>query len=102
MKFVVPVRGSEPGRTPDPVLLKLVVLARTAQQANLKGQDDALVAQYSTAHHRHLLRISWLAPDILAAIAEGRQPVTLTGRRLLRVTNLPLEWAAQRKLLGFA
>ena len=102
LKLVVPVRGTEPARSPDPVLLKLVVLAHTAQQADLKGEDDELVDRYSTAHYRHLLRISWLAPDILAAIVEGRQPVTLTGRRLLRVTNLPLEWAAQRKLLGFA
>lgn len=78
------------------------VLAHTAQKANLSGEDDELVARYSTAHHRHLLRISWLALDIIAAIVEGRHLVALTGRRFLRVTNVPLEWAAQRKLFGFA
>jgi len=86
----------------DPVLLKLITLAHTAQRAKLTGSDDALVSRYSKAHLQQLLRISWLAPDIVAAIANGRQPVTLTGRRLVRATNIPLSWEAQRKLFGFA
>lgn len=93
---------SSPDRQPDPVLLKLVVLARTAQQAQLSGSEDPLVSHYSKAHLQQLLRISWLAPDILSAVLEGRQPVTLTGRRLLRTANMPLSWQAQRELLGFA
>ncbi|MEG3155851.1 recombinase family protein [Sphingomonas sp. RB1R13] len=89
-------------RHPDPALLKLVVLARVAQQARLNGTDDPLVSHYSKAHLQQLLRISWLAPDILSAVVEGRQPVTLTGRRLLRTANIPLNWQHQRELLGFA
>jgi hypothetical protein len=56
---------------------------------------------YSKRHLWQLLRISFLAPDIIAAIAEGHQPPSLTGRRLLRVTDLPLDWAGQRRVLGF-
>ncbi|MBA3667722.1 MAG: recombinase family protein [Sphingomonas sp.] len=94
--------GGKPANAPDAVLLKLVVLARAAQQAQLSGADDPLVAHYSKAHRQQLLRISWLAPDILSSICEGRQPATLTGRRLLRATNIPLAWAEQRVLLGYA
>lgn len=87
---------------PDPVLLKLITLAHAAQRAKLVGSEDVLVSRYSKAHLQQLLRISWLAPDIVAAIADGRQPATLTGRRLLRATNIPLSWDAQRRLFGFA
>ena len=85
----------------DPVLLKLLVRASAAQRAALTGTADPLVSKYSKRHFWQLLRVSWLAPDILAAIAEGRQPATLTGRRLLRVVDVPLTWNDQRRLLGF-
>jgi site-specific DNA recombinase len=43
-----------------------------------------------------------LAPDIVTAIHDGRQPATLNRQRLARTTNLPIEWSAQRMALGFA
>jgi hypothetical protein len=102
LKLVVGLSLDDPHREPDPVLLKLITLAQTAQRAKLAGTEDALVSRYSKAHLQQLLRISWLAPDIVAAIADGRQPPTLTGRRILRATNIPLSWEAQRTLFGFA
>ena len=101
VRLVISADDSSPDRQPDPVLLKLVVLARVAQQARLEGSEDTLVSYDSKAHLQQLLRHSWLAPDILSVIAEGRQPVTLTGRRLLRTANIPLSWQQQRELLGF-
>jgi site-specific DNA recombinase len=52
-------------------------------------------------HLWQLLRISWLAPDILSAVVEGRQPASLTGRQLLRATSIPLGWDEQRHFFGF-
>ncbi len=101
VRLVISADDSSPDRQRDPVLLKLVVLARAAQHARLNGEEDGLVSHYSKPHLQQLLRISWLAPDILSAITEGRQPVTLTGRRLLRTANIPLSWQQQRELLGF-
>ena len=43
-----------------------------------------------------------LAPDIVEAILAGRQPVELTVSRLKRIGDLPVSWAEQRQLLGFA
>ena len=45
-------------------------------------------------------RISYLAPDIVAAIVEGRQPGGLRSRKLER-GELPFCWTAQRDMLGF-
>jgi site-specific DNA recombinase len=88
-------------RDPDSTLLKLVALAMSARKAIFSNKVDPLTSHYSKRHLWQLLRISFLAPDIVAAIVEGRQPLSLTGRRLLRVTELPFDWAGQRRLLGF-
>src|SRR6185312_12244287 len=52
------------------------------------------------AHVRRLLRFGYLAPDILEAIVEGRQPRSLTVKRLL--LGVPCIWADQRIAFGFA
>ncbi len=48
-----------------------------------------------------LLPLAFLAPDLVEAILAGTQPVDLTAQRLKRVGALPLDWAGQRRLLGF-
>ena len=47
-----------------------------------------------------VLRLTLLAPDIVEAILDGRQPRTLELQSLLK--PLPANWTAQRKVLGFA
>ena len=44
---------------------------------------------------RRLIPLGFLAPRIVEAIAEGRQPVELTVEALTRRTDLPLLWSAQ-------
>jgi len=60
-----------------------------------------LSAGYSPRHLQQLIRLSYLAPDIISAIIDGTQPVDLTGRKILRIGYVPLCWTTQRKLLGF-
>ena len=45
-----------------------------------------------------VLRLTLLAPDIVEAILDGRQPAALQMDALLK--PMPLEWAAQRAALG--
>ena len=47
------------------------------------------------------LPLAFLAPDIVTAILEGRQPIELTAARMIRIRDLPLSWAEQRQVLGF-
>ena len=59
--------------------------------------DTAEIAQrhgLSKPHVRRLLRFAYLAPDIVEAIVEGRQPRTLTVKLLLQ--GIPLDWSDQR------
>ena len=46
-----------------------------------------------------VLRLTLLAPDIVEAILDGRQPAGLQLDTLLK--PMPLEWAAQKSFLGF-
>ncbi|KPF77815.1 hypothetical protein IP88_05415 [alpha proteobacterium AAP81b] len=45
-----------------------------------------------------LLRISWLDPDIIRAALGGKQPASLTARRLI-TAELPAAWQAQHAML---
>ena len=95
------------GRTlPDPSLVKLIVKAFQVREL-IEGESSAPLKSaasqmgLSTAYFGVLLRLSYLAPDIVAAILDGRQPTYLNRQRLARVT-LPLDWQEQRTLLGFS
>jgi site-specific DNA recombinase len=49
-----------------------------------------------------LVRLSYLGPEIVRALLEGRQPIELTPTRLLRLSkDLPHDWKEQRCFLGF-
>jgi hypothetical protein len=65
--------------------------------------DTVEIAQrcgLSDPHVRRLLRFAYLAPDIVEAIIEGRQPRSLTVKLLLR--RIPPAWSNQCTVFGFA
>ena len=92
---------------PDAALIKLVVRAFQARQMlESAGMTSLRTAAaelgISSSYLGALLRLSYLAPDIIAAILDGRQPVALNRQRLARIAHLPLDWREQRALLRFA
>jgi site-specific DNA recombinase len=44
-----------------------------------------------------LMRLNFLAPDIVVAILNGRQPAVLTARKTMADGRLLLTWTEQRK-----
>ena len=62
------------------------------------GATENMGAPYAA----RLMRLNYLAPDIVVAILNGRQPIALTASKLMTDTRLPLVWAEQRNALGFA
>jgi hypothetical protein len=56
----------------------------------------------SPSYFTRLVRLSYLAPDIIQAILDGHQPRDLTPEKLLEHSRLPLAWHDQRTVLGFA
>jgi site-specific DNA recombinase len=90
----------------DDKLIALLAEAHAARELVLASPDRSLnriAADAGRCRTRlaNLFALGHLAPSIVSAIMEGRQPAGLTHRQLLGV-DLPIEWAAQRTLLGFA
>lgn len=92
--------------TRDEKLVALLAEAHTARKLILASPVQS-VASIAASQGRcrtrlgKLAALSCLAPDIVTAVVEGRQPPTLTAHRLQDI-ELPLGWADQRALLGFA
>jgi site-specific DNA recombinase len=92
---------------PDPILLKEIArahrcfealltrrVASIAELAAIEGVDDRYVS--------NVLPLAFLAPEIVEAIVRGIQPPDLTATKLLRRIDLPLDWHAQKRDLGFS
>lgn len=89
----------------DDKLVQLVAEAHAAQMLVMENLDKPLAtiaAEHSRCRSRlaKLVGLSCLAPDIVTAIIEGRQPTTLTAKQLSSIA-LPLCWKEQRASLGF-
>ncbi|MFW2829467.1 recombinase family protein [Sphingomonas sp. ID0503] len=80
---------------------RLIQLLASGAAAWHELQTGPLVDSTRRSHLVRLARLKFLAPDIVTAIVDGRQPVELTSRTLLRISDLPLDWKTQRKVLGF-
>ena len=65
--------------------------------------QTSLSCQYrvSSSYFTRVLRLAYLAPDIVEAVVRGRQPVDLMANQLVRMQDLPLDWPSQREYLGF-
>ena len=90
------------GQTADQHLVRLIAQGFAAREQILAGTTFDAIGGYDQKHLNRLIRVSWLAPDIISAILEGTQPVQLTARHLLRCANIPLDWQQQRSFLGFS
>ena len=105
MRLVLPPDrlGREPSH-PASSLLKALARGRTWHEWILAGEvsGQRALAQKVSLNERYVGRVltcAFLAPDIVDAIIDGRQPFDLTFERLS--CGLPLSWAEQRKQLGF-
>jgi hypothetical protein len=91
---------------PDPTLVKLLRRAHAWRQQLETGQPETISnlaagAGVNASYFTRVLRIAYLAPDVIEAIIEGRQPPELTANKLVRLKNLPIDWAGQRQALGY-
>jgi site-specific DNA recombinase len=104
-EIIVPGDAGTAPRCLDRSLVLAVARGRTWASAIRRGEyaDTAEIAStcdLSESYVRRILRLAFLAPDIVEAIAEGRQPRGLTLQRLL--DPVPLAWTEQRRRFGFS
>jgi site-specific DNA recombinase len=104
LRLVIDGRASS-ASTVDPALLKAIARARSWFEELRSGRVTSLdgLAARGGVHRRYLryvLPLAFLAPDIVEAIAAGRQPAELTAQTLIKRVVLPLDWANQKRTLG--
>jgi hypothetical protein len=89
----------------NPKLVEMIVRAHDARcKLGLDGKAESQPSDIDSNERSQLARLarlSFLAPDIVTAIMEGRQPIQLGVRRLLRAAEIPFDWPGQRAMLGF-
>ena len=64
-------------------------IAELAEEAGVGG-----------SYFTRILRISFLAPEVVKTIIRDRRPIELTAKRLAERTRLPIAWDEQRTLLS--
>jgi site-specific DNA recombinase len=91
----------------DSALLKSVARANSWLLELLKGRSSSLleISKREGVGKRYvsrIIRLAFLAPSVIEAIACGQQPPEMTSQSLsTRAGDFPLSWWAQRELLGF-
>lgn len=104
-KLVLPGPSNDPS-APDPHLFTLLARAhrwrdQLASGAAITVSEIARRDGVDRSEVSLTLPLAFLAPGIVDAILAGRQPAGLTAKRLKRGAPLPLDWTAQRRMLGF-
>jgi len=89
----------------DLVLLKTIARAQRWFDQLLSGEAKSLtaIATREGLNYRFvgkIIRLAFLAPEIVEAIAEGRQPPELSSELLTKRIRLPLDWNEQKLLLN--
>ncbi len=98
----VPVRAKA---SPDDTLLKALARAhrwkRMLESGHVRSLNELAEAEkISPSYLTRIYRLTLLAPDIVEAILDGRQPRILQLADLM--DDMPVEWDRQRDQLGFA
>jgi hypothetical protein len=97
----VPVRAKA---TPDDTLLKALARAHRWRRMLENGQASSInelaeIEKINASYISRILRLTSLAPDIVTAILNGRQPRTLQLADMLE--DVPTEWEKQRGVFTF-
>ncbi|OYZ90051.1 MAG: hypothetical protein B7Y00_00420 [Sphingomonadales bacterium 17-56-6] len=106
LRLVIPAPTSETDiQMRDEKLISLIAESRTIMAQITDNPDKSiptLAAEQGRCRVRMMkvAKLTCLAPDIVTAIVEGRQPLKLTPSKLL-AAELPLDWADQKRTLGF-
>jgi site-specific DNA recombinase len=120
MNFTVPARLKRTGmetrllidgagggtrRQPDHSLHRILARAHryngmVMQNAGKTMRQLAADAGVGGSYFTRILRLSFLAPEVVKAILRDRHPVELTAKGLANEVRLPISWDEQRALLG--
>ncbi len=106
-KLLIDGASGGPRGTPDRSMLRLLVQAHRYREMMLEAQgrtmrDLAREAGVGRPYFSRIVRLGFLAPDVVKAVLRDRHPPELTAKRLSLHTKLPNAWEDQVLALGIA
>ncbi len=106
MRLVIPLGQARDLRPrPNATLIKALTRAHRWKERLFTGgaPSTSAIAKEECVTERYvsrIMRLTFLAPDIVEAILDGYQPTDLELERLMK--GIPVSWDAQRRALGFS
>lgn len=99
-------RNAERAGNSDPALIKALARAHRWLDDLNAGRAESLtaIAEREGLTQRYIAQIlplAFLAPEIIETIVAGDHPAELTLQRLIKHSDLPLDWSEQMAELGF-
>ena len=103
VQIVVRAKDAEPVKPRNEELVHMLADARAIQHLVLSRPGDSLadLARSTGRSERivkRMLRLIYLAPQIVKAILEGDEPSSMTCRGMHRINCIPMAWDEQRQL----
>jgi site-specific DNA recombinase len=104
MKLVVQDAADKSSRSPDPALLKAVARGHVWFEELASGRVESIteIAMREAMTDRYvsqLISLAFLPPAVAEAVVEGRQPSSITARRLTLGDDALLSWQAEERRL---
>jgi len=94
------LRASKPDQSFVNALVKAFQWQELIDQGVCASPKDVAKRENAEVTHVYrLMRLTMLAPDIVEAILDGKQPRTLTLQNVVR--GFPISWREQRAQFGF-
>ncbi len=106
MRLVIPPgQRQELQPRPNATLIKALTRAHRWKERLFTGEapSTSAIAKEEGVTERYvsrIMRLTFLAPDIVEAILDGYQPTDLELERLMK--GIPVSWKGQRRALGFS
>ena len=106
-RFLIDGAGGGSRREPDRSLLRLLSQAHRFHELVMRNRGKTIAelaeeAGVGGSYFTRILRLSFLAPDVVKTILRDRHPIELTAKKLVSDTRLPIVWEEQRARLGIA
>ncbi len=104
-RLLIDGAGGDARRKPDHSLHRVLAQAHqyhvmVMHNGRKPMAELAAEAGVGGSYFTRILRLSFLAPDVVKAILRDRHPIELTAKRLANEVRLPIAWQDQRALLG--
>jgi hypothetical protein len=92
-------------RTPDHSLCRVLAQAHKYNAMVMRNAGKTIAelakeAGVGGSYFTRILRLSFLAPEVVKAIVRFRHPIELNAKRLVNETRIPISWEQQRALIA--